>query len=69
MSFIDEAYNVLTKDEESKSLGRMQAECAKGWVSFTMQYVLKPKMNFDTQGNTVVCTSCGKNAHFVENCF
>lgn len=59
---LDEAYNVLTQDEESKLVGRLHEERSDG-VSFAVQTSLKPR------SGTVVCATCGKAGHLAENCF
>lgn len=58
---LDEAYNILTQDEESKSLSRFHEDRAGG-VSFAVQ----------TQHRNSpqdICSLCGKNGHLAENCF
>ena len=58
---LDEAYNILTQDEESKSLCRFHEDRA-GRVSFAVQ----------TQHHNSpqdICYLCGKNGHLAENCF
>lgn len=56
---LDEAYNVLVQDEESKLIGRMQEERSDG-VSFAMQSVSKQR------SGTATCGLCGKTGHLTE---
>ncbi|XP_023642613.1 uncharacterized protein LOC111831695 [Capsella rubella] len=67
---LEEAYNTLTQDEESKSLSRMNEERHDG-VSFAVQ-TSAPARNFTTttsSTDTRVCSHCGRNGHLAENCF
>lgn len=51
---IDEAYNVLVQDEESKLMSRMQEERSDG-VSFAVQSASRPRSGMTP------CSLCGKN--------
>lgn len=65
---LEEAYNTLTQDEESKSLGRMNTEKLEG-VSFAVQTTPRPRSVQQNRGHGTVCTECGKSGHSAENCF
>lgn len=65
---MDEAYNVLTLDEESKLVARMNEERSEG-VSFAVQASSQPQNQGENRGYSVVCSFCGKRGHVVENCF
>lgn len=67
---LDEAYNALTQDEESKQLGRMNTERLDG-VSFDVQATVKPQFsNAENRGGgSGVCSHCGRPRHTAENCF
>lgn len=59
---LDESYNVLVQDEESKLIGRMQEERSDG-VCFEMQSVSKKR------SRTATCGLCKNTGHLTENCF
>lgn len=63
---LDEAYNVLIQDEESKLASRILADRVEE-ASFAVQ-TSRPRMSF-TNRNKLVYTSCGKTGHLAENCF
>ncbi|CAA7037237.1 unnamed protein product [Microthlaspi erraticum] len=64
---LEEAYNTLSQDEESKLVGRMNEERIEG-VSFVVQTTQRGVS--DNRGNNlVVCTFCNKTGHLAENCF
>lgn len=65
---LDEAYNVLVQDEESKSLAKLHEDKSPG-VSFAVQTQARPRQSVDTRGGSLVCTLCGKNGHLADNCF
>lgn len=66
---LDEAYNVLTHDEESKSLACLHDDRAGG-VSFAVQtHNRPPRTQNDIRGGSMTCTLCGKTGHLAENCF
>lgn len=65
---LDEAYNVLTQDEESKSVSRMNEEKFEG-VSFVIQSTPRPRAQFENRGSSVKCATCGKTGHLTKNCF
>lgn len=55
---LDEAYNVLTQDEESKAVARMNEERTDG-VSFAVQTSsLRPRTHQENRGSSVKCTCC-----------
>lgn len=63
---LEEVYNALTLDEESKNLSRAYEERADG-VSFAVQ--TNSSRNFsDNRGSSVICTICGRTGHIAENC-
>ena len=64
---LDEAYNALVQDEESKHLGWMNTERVDG-VSFPVQPT-RSKSSHDRKGGSVTCTNCGRPGHVTENCF
>lgn len=65
---LDEAYNILIQDEESKSLARLHEDKTAG-VSFAVQTQTRSRQSVDTGGGSLVCTLCGKNGHLAENYF
>ena len=64
---LDEAYNTLVQDEESKQLGRMNTERVDG-VSFAVQ-ATRSKSSQDRKGGSVTCTNCGHPGHVADDCF
>ncbi|CAA7040888.1 unnamed protein product [Microthlaspi erraticum] len=63
---LEEAYNVLAQDEESRSIAAMSDNRNDG-VSFAVQS--NPKAYGGQNDKNALCTSCGKNGHLAENCF
>ncbi|KAL9293163.1 putative RNA-directed DNA polymerase [Arabidopsis thaliana] len=64
---LEDAYNALTLDEESKNLSRTHEERSDG-VSFAVQ--TNSSRNFsDNRGSSVSCTICGRTGHIADNCF
>lgn len=64
---LDEAYNALVQDEESKQIARMNAERVDG-ISFAVQ-ATRSKTSYDRKGGSITCTNCGRTGHVAENCF
>lgn len=65
---LEEAYNALTQDEESKLLGRLNNERSDN-VNFAVQTISCPR-NFENKPRpNVTCVSCGKPGHVAENCY
>lgn len=64
---LDEAYNSLTQDKESKQIGRMHAEHVDE-VSFAVQ-TAKPKYYNERRGDSVTCANYGRPGHAADNCF
>ncbi|CAE6218812.1 unnamed protein product [Arabidopsis arenosa] len=64
---LEEAYNALCLDEESKNLSRDNEVRADG-VSFAVQANLHRKV-FENRGSSVSCTTCGRTGHIADNCF
>lgn len=65
---LDEAYNMLIHDEESKSLARLHEDRASG-VSFAIQTPNRSRSEHNTRSGPFKCTLCGKTGHLAENCF
>ncbi|KAG7539387.1 Reverse transcriptase RNA-dependent DNA polymerase [Arabidopsis suecica] len=67
---LEEAYNALTQDEESKSLSRLNDERTDG-VSFAVQTASRPRNVVDNRelSENRTCSHCGKIGHIAENCF
>ncbi|KAL1193369.1 hypothetical protein V5N11_003867 [Cardamine amara subsp. amara] len=65
---LDEAYNVLTLDEESKLVGRINEE-KNDSVSFAVQASSRPRHQQENRRYLGRCTVCGKQGHAAENCF
>ncbi|XP_010499068.1 PREDICTED: uncharacterized protein LOC104776662 [Camelina sativa] len=64
---LDEAYQILAQDEESKSASRVLSNRVEE-MSFAVQTQGSQRSVHHTR-NRHVCTSCGKTDHFAENCF
>ncbi|KAG7585027.1 GAG-pre-integrase domain [Arabidopsis thaliana x Arabidopsis arenosa] len=64
---LEEAYNSLTQDEESKLLGRLNDERSDG-MSFAVQ-TSAPRNFSDYKGGKITCSNCGRTGHVAENCF
>ena len=67
---LEEAYNTLIQDEESKSLGRLNEEQTDA-VSFAVQTNSRTRSLNDTRGSyeNKVSSNCGWKGHTSENCF
>lgn len=65
---LEEAYNALTQDEDSKILGRMNEERTDG-VSFAVQSSSGSHNFTQNRGSSIVCSLCGRTRHLAENCF
>ncbi|XP_020869010.1 uncharacterized protein LOC110224991 [Arabidopsis lyrata subsp. lyrata] len=65
---LDEAYQVVTQDEELKRSSRLLEECNEG-ASFAVQTLSRPQQQSVLRDPSAVCTSCGRTGHFAENCF
>ena len=58
---LDEAYNILIQDEESKSLAKLHEDRTEG-VSFAVQTQTRSRQLTDTRGGSLICTLCEKMA-------
>lgn len=65
---LDEAYKVLTLDEESKLVACMNEEWTEG-VSFSIQTAPRSCNKGEKRGSYVKCTFCGKRGHVAKNFF
>ncbi|KAG7598815.1 GAG-pre-integrase domain [Arabidopsis suecica] len=67
---LEEAYNTLTQDEESKSLSRMNDTRNDG-VSFIVQTTSRIRNNSENREaiDNRVCSHCGRVGHLAEYCF
>ncbi|KAG7577529.1 Integrase catalytic core [Arabidopsis thaliana x Arabidopsis arenosa] len=67
---LEEAYNTLTQDEESKSLSRLNDERNDG-VSFAVQTSPRTRTFTESRDSLEnrVCSYCGRVGHLAENCF
>jgi len=65
---LEEAYNTLTQDEESKSLSRLHDERNDG-VSFAVQTTPRTRSLTKNKDSAIVCSHCGRLGHLAENCF
>lgn len=63
---LEEAYNFVSQDEESKLQGRMNEERPDG-VNFAVQTASGSQIFLQTKGVPVVCTLSGRNGHLAEN--
>lgn len=70
LSTVEEAYNTLIQDEESKLLGRMNEE-RTDTVSFVVQAGSRSRPSNENMGfsENKVCSNCGCKGHTSENCF
>ncbi|CAL9221071.1 unnamed protein product [Arabidopsis halleri] len=66
LPLLEEAYNVLQQEDESKSASCFHAEMIDG-VSFAVQTQSRQASYEDHRNHT--CKLCGKIGHFDENCF
>ncbi|XP_020883385.1 uncharacterized protein LOC110229020 [Arabidopsis lyrata subsp. lyrata] len=64
---LEEAYNALCLDEESKNLSR-DNDVREDGVSFVVQTNVARKF-FENRGSSVSCTICGRTGHIADNCF
>ncbi|XP_010484894.1 PREDICTED: uncharacterized protein LOC104763183 [Camelina sativa] len=66
---LEEPYNTVSQDEESKLLSRLHDERTDG-VSFSVQIASRPPRSFlENRGSSVTCLDCGRVGHLAENCF
>ena len=67
---LEEAYNTLTQDEESKSLSLLNDERHDG-VSFAVQTTSRTRNFNETRDSTDnrVCSNCRRNGHLAKNGF
>jgi len=67
---LEEAYNTLIQDEESKLLGRMNEE-RNDAASFAVQTSSRPRSSNENRGSydNRGCSNCGRKGHTSENCF
>ena len=65
---IDEAYQVVTQDEESKRGSRLMEERSEG-ASFAVRVAPRSYPQKEAKDPSAVCTSCGRTGHLAENCF
>lgn len=65
---VDEAYQVVTQDEESKRASRMMEERNEG-VSFAVQTATRTNPSSQLRDPLAMCTACGRTGHLAENCF
>ena len=65
---VDEAYQVVTQDEESKCATRSMEE-RNDAVSFAMQSSARPRAQADLRDPSATCTLCGRTGHLAANCF
>lgn len=56
---LEEAYNSLTQDEESKLVSRVHDERTYG-VSFAVQKSFRPRHSLENRGGLNVCSTCGR---------
>ena len=71
LSTLEEAYNTLIQDEETKLVGRLNEE-RTDVASFAVQTNPRPsRSSADTRGpyENRTCSNCGKKGHTSENCF
>ncbi|XP_019096076.1 PREDICTED: uncharacterized protein LOC109130644 [Camelina sativa] len=65
---LDEAYQVVTQDEESKRGSRVLEERNEG-ASFAVQTLVRSRQQSVLRDPAAVCTSCGRTGHFAAKCF
>ena len=65
---LDEAYNAVAQDEESKATSRILEERTDG-VSFAVQSQSRSKTIGDYRNKSSVCSLCGRNGHIADQCF
>ncbi|KAL1192575.1 hypothetical protein V5N11_020678 [Cardamine amara subsp. amara] len=68
---LDEAYNAVSQDEESKATSRIFEERTEG-VSFAIQSQFRNKNNGEARNKSagsVVCATCGRTGHVADQCF
>lgn len=65
---LDEAYQVVTHDEESKRASRMMEERHDG-VSFAVQATPRGRSQPELIDPSLQCTLCGRTSHLAANCF
>lgn len=65
---LDEAYNVVTQDEESKITSRIFEERNEG-VSFVVQSTPRNKSNVENRIKLGTCSTCGRKGHVADQCF
>ncbi|KAG7598819.1 F-box associated interaction domain [Arabidopsis suecica] len=65
---IDEAYQVVTQDEESKRGSRLLEERNEG-ASFAVRISPRSYPQKEVRDPSAVCISCGRTGHLAENCF
>ncbi|KAG7567306.1 Reverse transcriptase RNA-dependent DNA polymerase [Arabidopsis thaliana x Arabidopsis arenosa] len=65
---LEEAYTVLTQDEESKSISRLNDERNDG-VTFAVQTSQRTCGFSENRDSVSVCSNCGRLGHLAENCF
>ncbi|XP_019089186.1 PREDICTED: uncharacterized protein LOC109127987 [Camelina sativa] len=65
---LDEAYQVVTQDEESKRASRLLEEHNEG-VSFAVQASSRSKPSPQLRDPSAICTVCGRTGHLAANCF
>lgn len=59
---LDEIYQVVAQDEESKRAGRMMEE-RSGGVSFAIQTVSRPRQHMELRDSSTICSTCGRTGH------
>lgn len=66
---LEEAYNALTQDEESKLLSRLNDERSSEGASFAIQTQPCPQNFVNNKGGSFSCTHCGRHGHLAEHCY
>ncbi|XP_010462626.1 PREDICTED: uncharacterized protein LOC104743215 [Camelina sativa] len=65
---VDEAYQVVSQDEESKRASRL-LEARNEGASFAVQSTPRMATSSQLRDPSALCTSCGRKGHLADHCF